>query len=376
VFGTALELGERVKISGQKVAVFTWEGCRLEVAGAPDVQYESEDTPMAQFLAAHDTLEARRQAARRAGGEGPRTFVVGPTDAGKSSLCKLLLNYAVRAGWAPAFADLDIGQGAVTVPGCLAASPVEAPVDAEAGLLSDVPLVYYFGQTSPGDNPALYRHLVERLVAALDARGAADAGAAAAGLVFNTMGWVEDLGLELLRHAIAAARADVVLVVGDERLYSRLAGELGGGGGVSVVKLPRSGGVVTRPRELRAAARKARVDEYFYGRGRALAPASQTARAEELEVFRVGGGPKAPPSALPIGAASVADPLKLSRVTNLRDLLFTMVAVSHAPSPDQLLSSNVAGFIYVQDVDVAKGTGAAARRAGRRRPRRLCCSVR
>lgn len=376
MFGTALELGERVKISGQKVAVFTWEGCRLEVAGAPDVQYESEDTPMAQFLAAHDTLEARRQAARRAGGEGPRTFVVGPTDAGKSSLCKLLLNYAVRAGWAPAFADLDIGQGAVTVPGCLAASPVEAPVDAEAGLLSDVPLVYYFGQTSPGDNPALYRHLVERLVAALDARGAADAGAAAAGLVFNTMGWVEDLGLELLRHAIAAARADVVLVVGDERLYSRLAGELGGGGGVSVVKLPRSGGVVTRPRELRAAARKARVDEYFYGRGRELAPASQTARAEELEVFRVGGGPKAPPSALPIGAASVADPLKLSRVTNLRDLLFTMVAVSHAPSPDQLLSSNVAGFIYVQDVDVAKGTGAAARRAGRRRPRRLCCSVR
>ena len=42
---------------------------------------------------------------------------------GKSSLCKILLNYAVRAGWAPTFADMDIGQGSVTVPGSIAATP-------------------------------------------------------------------------------------------------------------------------------------------------------------------------------------------------------------------------------------------------------------
>jgi len=35
--------------------------------------------------------------------------VVGPTDVGKSSLCKLLLNYAVRYGFAPTAVDLDIG---------------------------------------------------------------------------------------------------------------------------------------------------------------------------------------------------------------------------------------------------------------------------
>ena len=32
-----------------------------------------------------------------------------------------------------------------------------------------------------------------------------------------------------------------------------------------VLKLPRSGGVVVRSRELRQAARKVRVEEYFYG---------------------------------------------------------------------------------------------------------------
>lgn len=36
--------------------------------------------------------------------------IVGPTDVGKSSLCRILLNYAVRSGWFPAMVDLDIGM--------------------------------------------------------------------------------------------------------------------------------------------------------------------------------------------------------------------------------------------------------------------------
>lgn len=39
----------------------------------------------------------------------PLLQVVGPTDVGKSSLCKLLLNYAVRYGFFPTAVDLDIG---------------------------------------------------------------------------------------------------------------------------------------------------------------------------------------------------------------------------------------------------------------------------
>ena len=48
------------------------------------------------------------------GGEcsrGPVVMIVGPTDSGKTSLCKLLVNYAVRMGRRPVFVDLDVGQG-------------------------------------------------------------------------------------------------------------------------------------------------------------------------------------------------------------------------------------------------------------------------
>ena len=65
---------------------------------------------MRQFLNTHTVLDERRAAARTAGGQGPRCMVVGPTDVGKSSLCKILLNYAVRMGWCPTYVDLDIGM--------------------------------------------------------------------------------------------------------------------------------------------------------------------------------------------------------------------------------------------------------------------------
>jgi ATPase subunit of ABC transporter with duplicated ATPase domains len=41
---------------------------------------------------------------------GPRVLVVGPTDVGKSTLCRLLVNYAVRSGHTPLLVDLDVGQ--------------------------------------------------------------------------------------------------------------------------------------------------------------------------------------------------------------------------------------------------------------------------
>lgn len=39
-------------------------------------------------------------------GSGPITMVVGPTDVGKSTLCRLLLNYACRIGRKPLYVDL------------------------------------------------------------------------------------------------------------------------------------------------------------------------------------------------------------------------------------------------------------------------------
>ncbi len=52
------------------------------------------------------------------------------------------------------------------------------------------------------------------------------------------------------------------------------------------------------------------------------------------------------------GATSVADPLRVTTLTQLTgDLQNSIVAVSHANTPDQLLSVSVAGFLYITNVD-------------------------
>ena len=62
------------------------------------------------------------------------------------------------------------GQGGVTAPGSICATPVEAPIDVEEGLPADIPLVYYFGHASPDVNPDLYRSLVQSMAALLERR--------------------------------------------------------------------------------------------------------------------------------------------------------------------------------------------------------------
>jgi polyribonucleotide 5'-hydroxyl-kinase len=86
----------------------------------------------------HVILNQKRIEAKQASAQGPRTIVVGPVDAGKSTLCRILVNYAVRSGWEPLFVDLDIGQGELCPPGSISACPIHVPVDAQEGYPAEV----------------------------------------------------------------------------------------------------------------------------------------------------------------------------------------------------------------------------------------------
>ncbi|GFR40680.1 hypothetical protein Agub_g1271, partial [Astrephomene gubernaculifera] len=363
VFGSELQRGRAVSLTGQKVAVFTWEGCRVVVRGEPAVMYVAEETPMPAYLNVHQVLNQRRQEAQRAthgspACRGPVVAVVGPTDSGKSTLCRMLGNWAVRSGWQPAFVDLDVGQGTITAPGCLSAVPLEQPVDVEAGFLADLPLAFYYGHTSPGENPALFKALTDKLAALLQRRAQADPRAGASGLLINTFGWVDGLGYELQKHVIQAFQCDVVLVMEQDRLHATLQQDLKATcPRTTILKLPKSGGAVKREGDERRSAREHRVREYFYGSPACpLQPATQTVRAADLAVYRIGSGPRAPNTALPLGAVSLADPLRLQNLPPNLELLQCLLAVSHAATPDQILNSNVAGFVLVKDVDTARGT--------------------
>ena len=56
------------------------------------------------------------------------------------------------------------------MPGSIGATPIEAPIDVEEGLPVEVPVVYFYGHTTPTEHPELYMFLVDRLAHLLDRR--------------------------------------------------------------------------------------------------------------------------------------------------------------------------------------------------------------
>ena len=353
IFGSELARGQSVKIGGgKKVAVFTFHGATIEITGKVEIAYVAGETPMVSYANAHAVLNAKRERAGAAGSseEGPRVMCVGPTDVGKSTVCSILCNYAARSGQAPLYVDLDLGQGALTVPGTICAAPLDAQIDLEEGIPLEMPLVYFYGDLTV-NNPEYYKHIVARLGALLDERSKANDDARAAGCVVNTMGWIDGMGLELLLHAREALKIDHVLVIGQERLYGQLQQKLAGTD-CQVFRMQKSGGVVERTQEFRRATRDRMFKEYFYGPTGELAPASQTAYFSQISLYRIGGGPRAPASALPIGQTASTDPMRIAPVVPSTSLLHSVLAVSHGKTQGDLLNSNVAGFIYITEVDM------------------------
>ncbi|XP_011003189.1 PREDICTED: protein CLP1 homolog [Populus euphratica] len=339
-----------------KFAVFTWYGATIEMDGSTETDYTADETPMVSYVNVHAVLDGRRNQAKASpeSAQGPRVIVVGPTDSGKSTLSRMLLSWAAKQGWKPTFVDLDIGQGSITAPGCIAATPIELPIDPVEGISLEMPLVYFYGHTTPSQNVDLYKALVKELAQILERQFTGNAESRASGMVINTMGWIEGVGYELLLHAIDTFNANVVLVLGQEKLFSMLRDVLKSKPNVDVLKLQKSGGVVSRSSKFRQKSRSYRIREYFYGIANDLSPHSNIANFSDLFVYRIGGGPQAPRSALPIGADPVANPLRVAPVNIDRDLLHVVLAVSYAQEPDQIVSSNIAGFIYVTDIDLQR----------------------
>lgn len=157
----------------------------------------------------------------------------------------------------------------------------------------------------------------------------------ASGTIVNTMGWINGEGYELLLHTIEALHVDVVVVIGHDKLYSDLSRAFKAPtSNVQVVKLPKSGGVVTRQVSYRRDARDMRISEYFYGPSKELSPSSSSVGFDEWKVFSLGGGPRAPDSALPIGAKPMADPVRAVEMTVSKDLMHSILAVTYAQTQD------------------------------------------
>jgi polyribonucleotide 5'-hydroxyl-kinase len=67
---------------------------------------------------------------------GPRVFIAGNKESGKTSICKTLVNYSLKMGWNPILADLNLTMNLITAPGCIGAAVVEEPIEGHSDNLT------------------------------------------------------------------------------------------------------------------------------------------------------------------------------------------------------------------------------------------------
>ncbi|SAM09369.1 hypothetical protein [Absidia glauca] len=356
IFGTELATGVDYTFSGRKAAVYTWH------------EYTANETPMSSYLNTHLAIQQLRTLARSSNELGPRVLVIGPHDVGKTSLCKIMASYAFRQGEKPLYVSLDTAEGSITMPGAVTATAISHLIDIEEGFGSSattaasmgsttMPLAYYYGYESPSENVKMYNLVVSRLASTANSRLAADADSRASGIIIDTPGLIDQVGYELIWHAVQEFSVNVVVVLGHERLYSDMMKKYKDQAGITVVKLNKSGGVVERDKQFRTQLQRTKIKEYFYGTPKCeLSPYSMLVNFNDINIWRV-GEVIAPSSALPIGMENMDSETKLVKVDSFDMCLHSVMAILDADDSEDegnLLNSSVVGFIYISDVNDEK----------------------
>lgn len=308
LFGEEFVSGREYRLEkGARAALFTWTGCTVKISGRTEQEYLAANPCMKDYVNCANILEKQRVACE-SGSEAPRVLVTGSLSSGKSALCKLLLNYAIRRDRTPVFVELD-PRGVDSLPAHISAGVIDDLVGRSDHMMKAVR--FFFGHLDWSKSPDLYEEVVQNLAEATNAKMAfsqscmrpahirEDAGPSGDGYRIARSGVIINgpphPSAELVKNIIELFKVQSVLVIDDEALVASLRSTYGGGRQpakpvgdrtVEVVPLPKSGGVVQVTPQRLSFCRNTVLREYFYGTERDFHPHNVSTPMAELELFR------------------------------------------------------------------------------------------
>ncbi|KAM0261497.1 hypothetical protein ACHAQJ_002178 [Trichoderma viride] len=365
--GVELALRNAYTFSGVKSKILTWHGCELEIEGRCDYDSVAEySNPAANPATSHINLHARlndmRVDATRQRREGPRVLVVGPPNAGKTTLAKTLTSYATRQGYQVITVNANPREGMLSLAGTLSASVFATVMDPEAvdgwgstptsgpsTVPVKLPMVFHYGREYAEEDEDLYRELIGRLAGAVSGRLSEDDDVRGSGVIVDSIGISEggQIGMELTAHVVDEFSVNIVVVVGSTGLHRELSKRFASektslGEPIQVVSVEASDGVAKREEAFLQHSREAAIKEYFFGDAkRTLSPQIQQVDFDSLVIYRL---------------ADYSPDEKQSLVAEepsslMQHWTFAVMNASVRDSPDVVRAANVMGFVYVADVD-------------------------
>lgn len=236
---------------------------------------------MQYYVNVHSAFNQMRNEALKKKEVGPSILVTGTNYSGKSTLCRILVNYSLRLGWRPILCDIDLYNNEISPPGCISAAAIDDTLPNDD--LVQNSLCFFHGSISPDKTLEFFdkqvyelsnavrtlqendlklfnqEHMIE-VVPSTATIGEEVSQANiddieiqkfvapaypemfASGTIINGFTPSSDRSTESLAEAIRQFKVDVVLVVDYEMLANQLK-ELLKNQNVMVIEIPKSGGV-------------------------------------------------------------------------------------------------------------------------------------
>ncbi|QRW01531.1 mRNA cleavage and polyadenylation factor CLP1 [Ceratobasidium sp. AG-Ba] len=373
--------------------------------GRPSTEYTSDETPMVPLINIHTAFEQMRVLAHRAltanqsetaKTRPPRVLVLGPENSGKTSACKTWCNYAVRGrgvsntcepGCCGVPGTISACPLSAAIPTCTPANPFGATATSAPTALSSsalLPVVYWFGHTDVKRNKQLMERLIHNLADSVKQKFKQDHTLNASGYIIDSPAAFAIPGPQMenrynfVKTCVDAFDVNVILVMGNEKLNVEIQRMFGSSGNITILKVPKSGGVVELDYAYQSRVISSQIRAYFYGTplylppsmnatmaqlgGEAatdmtLSPFSTTLDANELRIYRIGDTTLAPTSALPIGATRAIGEMQPVRVDVssgglLHSVLALLAPFDSDPSDEALLKQEVSGFLIVTAINM------------------------
>lgn len=341
ILGAPLELNVRYHFEHESVPIDIPSSARLDVDGS----YVCHQALLnAEISALHSVLDASRAAAEASAAKdnstsnrgdslgGPRVLVVGDQNTGKTSLCRALLNMGTKDGkFGIAFVDVDVGQQSVSVPGSIATVFCESRVPVDDGFNSAMPLSFFFGdKVVTAASRKRYLDLCACTSQACAAVGHARPSFGAGGLIINTMGWVAELGRDILIELMSIFAVTHIIVTGGNSELERVLSDASMGRDLTVLRYGLQSSLMKRTATRLASYRTRQLAKYFRGTARMpLSVVRSVAKVADVSFL----------------AALTLQPMA---ATDVRPL--SVAAVSLADSADTAAEANVAGYVVIVEI--------------------------
>ena len=393
IFGAELSPFVTYTFTGTKVAIFTWHGCSFTIKGKTLKEYDWDESrgqicPSLNYVSIHAYLNQQRELALIHERTGPRVLVTGSNFSGKTTLCKILLNYATKTGWKPIFCDLDVSNNELFTQSTMGATVIETYYP--ENFFEHPSLIYFFGHPDIGSHIQLYQEQVQRLGVCVNAKLDEDLRKAKtelfntnmesldkdtithqekmscfSGVIVNMGPWSQNMSedsvkkKETLAAVVNAFQIDLVIVIDDQALFRTLE-EIDDRKTMVIESLAKSGGVVQIDEKHKKDRIFRKFRGYFYGLGYDIMRHTVELPFNKFRLYKVGTLSDDVLPAYSAAGLNTMIPVRVDckklKIKKIIGALNLLKPESEEPTLEEIVSASLSYLVLITEVNIEKGT--------------------